>query len=315
VALAVALAVVGVQGASARGERHARRAATTSGTVLVLKAGGQIIPNGALVHVIAPSYAFKSKVTVEGTSKKAAKEEEVECETEYFEQGKIQRDLTANAWHVVETQAIDFCEGEEWFAGHAMSHPLTFSAPNIVTDDSGVELFRTEEQIKAEEKSEFEHEEPIRPREPKRCVYDSLTGSGRFKSRKGMPLVAKLKGKMFPSPSQSNPGCGAKAKWKGNFTLTYLGQQISAALEVAPAVTGVSPAEGLEAGGAEVTITGSGFTGAAAVQFGSANATSFKVNSDSSITASAPAGKGTVDVTVTTPVTRTATTPADRFTY
>jgi IPT/TIG domain len=317
-AVALALSAVAAPSALGRGGRRAHVRGTTAaatGTVLVLKAGGAMVPNGALVHVLASAYFFKTKVTVEGTSKKAAKEQEVECETEYFEQGKLKRDFAANAWDVVETAGIDFCEGEEWFAGHAMEHPLILSGSNVLTDESTVELFRTEEQIKAEEKAEFEHEEPIHAREPKHCVYQTISAKGRFKSKKGGPLEAKVKGKMVVNPLKSNPGCGVKAKWKATFTMSYKGQPISAALEPAPTVSSVTPAEGPEGGGTTVTIGGSGFTGASAVQFGSANATSFKVNSDSSITATAPSGSGTVDVMVTTPVTRTAATPADQFTY
>jgi IPT/TIG domain-containing protein len=305
--LALALSVVSAQGASAL---------PGSGTVLVLKANGQTLPNGALIHVAATAYSFKTKVTVEGTSKKAAKEQEVECSAaEFLEQGKIQRDTAANAWHVVETESVDFCEGEEWFGGHAMQHPLTFSGPNVATDESTVEIFRTEEQLKAEQKEEFEREEPLHLREPKRCVYTTTSAKGSLKQRKAQPLVVKLAGKMALSPSKSNTGCGTKAKWKGTFSLTYKGQPVFASLETAPTVSSVSPPEGPEAGATSVTIGGTGFTGASAVQFGSTNATSFKVNSDSSITAVAPKGSGTVDVTVTTPVTQTATSAADKFTY
>jgi hypothetical protein len=53
--------------------------------------------------------------------------------------------------------------------------------------------------------------------------------------------------------------------------------------------------------GTTVTITGGGFAGATAVRFGSAKARSFTVDSDSSITAVAPTGSGTVGVSVTTP--------------
>src|SRR5205814_402873 len=67
--------------------------------------------------------------------------------------------------------------------------------------------------------------------------------------------------------------------------------------------------------GTSVTITGTNFTGATAVKFGSTNATSFKVNSPASITATAPAGSGMVDVTVTTSAGTTATGSADQFTY
>ena len=49
-----------------------------------------------------------------------------------------------------------------------------------------------------------------------------------------------------------------------------------------------------------MTITGTSFTGATAVKFGTTAATTFTVNSSTSITATSPAGTGTVDVTVTT---------------
>jgi hypothetical protein len=229
-AVALALLALGAQSASARRGAAVHRGAASSGTRLVLKAGGEVVPEGAIVHVVAPSYFFKTKVTVEGTSKKAAQEEEVECSTEYFEQGKIEHNVAANSWSVVETSGIDFCEGEEWFAGHGMDHPITLTGPNIVTDPSTVELFRTEEQTKEEEKQEFVHEEPIHARDPKRCVYTSQTGSGRFKSPKGRPLEAKIRGKMLAAPG-SAPGCNAKAKWKGTFTMSYKGVPIAAFLE------------------------------------------------------------------------------------
>src|SRR5262249_33659977 len=80
-------------------------------------------------------------------------------------------------------------------------------------------------------------------------------------------------------------------------------------------VTRVEPSSGSESGGTSVTITGSDFTGATAVKFGSTNAASFTVNSETSITAVSPAGTGTVDVTVTTAAGTSPTSPADRFTY
>jgi hypothetical protein len=80
-------------------------------------------------------------------------------------------------------------------------------------------------------------------------------------------------------------------------------------------VTDVSPASGSEAGGTTVTITGSGFTDAAAVDFGGTSATSMTVISDTQITATSPAGTGTVHVTVITPGGRSATSTADEFSY
>jgi hypothetical protein len=85
--------------------------------------------------------------------------------------------------------------------------------------------------------------------------------------------------------------------------------------EPPPTVTAVEPNHGPAAGGTSVTITGTSLTGASAVKFGSSNAASFKVNSDSSITAVSPAGTGTVDLTATTPSGTSATSSADRFTY
>jgi alpha-tubulin suppressor-like RCC1 family protein len=84
-----------------------------------------------------------------------------------------------------------------------------------------------------------------------------------------------------------------------------------------PIVTAVSPKQGAKGKGAgtSVTITGAEFEEATEVKFGSAKATSFTVNSEGSITAVAPAGKGIVDVTVTTPAGTSATGPTDNFYY
>jgi IPT/TIG domain len=82
-----------------------------------------------------------------------------------------------------------------------------------------------------------------------------------------------------------------------------------------PTVTKVEPNHGSPGGGSTVTITGTGFSGASAVRFGSSNAKSFTVNSATSITAVSPKGKGTVDVTVTTPAGTSPTGAADQFRY
>lgn len=68
-----------------------------------------------------------------------------------------------------------------------------------------------------------------------------------------------------------------------------------------PSVSGVNPIGGPATGAITVTLTGSGFTGATAVDFGSSPASSFTVGSDHQITAVAPAGSGAVNVTVTGP--------------
>ena len=90
------------------------------------------------------------------------------------------------------------------------------------------------------------------------------------------------------------------------FTISYHGGAgddvvLTQALAAAPTVTGLSPTSGPEAGGTPVTITGAGFTGATAVDFGTNAATGLTVVNDTTITVDSPAGTGTVDVTVMTP--------------
>ena len=85
--------------------------------------------------------------------------------------------------------------------------------------------------------------------------------------------------------------------------------------DAAPVVSSISPAFGPAAGGKSVTVTGTGFTGATAVEFGTVPGTSFVVNSDTSITVTAPAGTSPVDVTVITPGGTSTTSAADVFTY
>ena len=84
-----------------------------------------------------------------------------------------------------------------------------------------------------------------------------------------------------------------------------------------PVVSSVSPNAGPLGGTTGVTITGSNFTGATAVDFGTGHAgTDATVVSPSEITVNAPAeSAATVDVTVTTPNGTSATSSADQFTY
>lgn len=92
---------------------------------------------------------------------------------------------------------------------------------------------------------------------------------------------------------------------------TYGGSVIAA-----PVVTGISPSMGPVSGGTVVTISGSAFTGASAVYFGAQAATSYTINSDSSITATAPAETaGTVDITVKNSGGTSLNGTADQFTF
>ena len=82
-----------------------------------------------------------------------------------------------------------------------------------------------------------------------------------------------------------------------------------------PVVTAVSPPAAPLAGGTTVTITGINFTGATTVDFGSTAGTNVVVKSATQITVTAPAGTGTVDITVITPNGTSPTSSADQFTY
>jgi hypothetical protein len=83
-----------------------------------------------------------------------------------------------------------------------------------------------------------------------------------------------------------------------------------------PAISNVSPAIGVIAGGTTVTITGTDFSNVSAVRFGSVNATSFTVVSATEITAISPAETaGTGDITVVTANGTSTTNSADHFTY
>lgn len=87
-------------------------------------------------------------------------------------------------------------------------------------------------------------------------------------------------------------------------------------VDLAPAVTQVSPSVGPTAGGTSVTITGLNLSEASAVDFGGIPAAAFTVNSDTSLTATSPAGAaGTVDILVTTPQGTSAANASDEFTY
>lgn len=83
-----------------------------------------------------------------------------------------------------------------------------------------------------------------------------------------------------------------------------------------PVVSSLQVTGGSTAGGTTVNITGLHFTGATAVLFGTVNAQSFRINSDTSITAIAPAGiAATVDVRVVGQNGTSAISAADQFSY
>jgi hypothetical protein len=82
-----------------------------------------------------------------------------------------------------------------------------------------------------------------------------------------------------------------------------------------PTVTDVKPSQGPLGGENTVTITGANLSEASVVDFGATEATSFTVESANTIVATAPAGTGTVHVTVTTPGGTSLTHVYDEYTY
>jgi len=84
----------------------------------------------------------------------------------------------------------------------------------------------------------------------------------------------------------------------------------------APTVTGLVPSSGPVTGGTSVVITGSAFSGVTSVMFGS-TAAAFTLNSDTQITATAPAAAapGVVNVQVSTPTNNSANSANNRYTY
>jgi hypothetical protein len=80
-------------------------------------------------------------------------------------------------------------------------------------------------------------------------------------------------------------------------------------------VTGLSTQQGPATGGTPITISGAGFTGATAVNFGATTTTAFTVVTDTQITVTSPAGAGLVDVTVTAATGTSPKSSADQFAY
>lgn len=87
----------------------------------------------------------------------------------------------------------------------------------------------------------------------------------------------------------------------------------NAEVQPVPTITALGSASGPTGGGTSVTVTGTDLEGATAVKFGSSPAASFTVDSENQITATSPAGSGSVPVSVTT-VAGTATS-GQQFTY
>ena len=107
-------------------------------------------------------------------------------------------------------------------------------------------------------------------------------------------------GRAIVSVENANTGLKDIAAWNVTFTgdglLTKITNPYSASL--APVVTSATPSGA--AAGSQVTVKGQYFTGASAVKFGAASATTYTVVSDSTVVVVMPAGTaGSAPVTVT----------------
>jgi hypothetical protein len=89
----------------------------------------------------------------------------------------------------------------------------------------------------------------------------------------------------------------------------------SGAFQLNSNITGLSVPGGALAGGTSVVITGSNLAAVSAVYFGTEPATSFVINSPTTITAVSPAGTTTVEVTVNTPQGTSLKSPYDQYIY
>jgi hypothetical protein len=109
-----------------------------------------------------------------------------------------------------------------------------------------------------------------------------------------------------------------EAPWDENPAVGVIGDPVvpvEAQLGPAPTIKKLSPKKGPAGGETPVTITGTGFTGATRVKFGS-NEAHFTVNSPTSITVTSPAGTpGAAEVSVTTRNGGSGASSKDRFTY
>ncbi len=119
----------------------------------------------------------------------------------------------------------------------------------------------------------------------------------------------------WANPSSSNSALGAFGQGSPSAAPDQSASSSSTTTTVSPAVTALSPTSVTAGGGATVTITGTAFTGATAVDFGPNASSNFTVQADTSITAVAPVGANTVAVRVVTPGGTSALVKADRLTY
>jgi len=140
------------------------------------------------------------------------------------------------------------------------------------------------------------------------CAFTGTIAVGASNNALSITTAVSTSSALSRSVTVGVSGGGAANSPTASHTITML-----------PTITSVSPTAGPTGGGTSVTITGTnlnGTTGASGVRFGATNATGYTVNSNTQITATAPANSaGTYDVTVTNGGNTSATSAADQYTY
>ena len=138
------------------------------------------------------------------------------------------------------------------------------------------------------------------------------------------PTLSVTSGSLPPGVTLSGDSLTGKPTAAGTYpaTVTATNSQGSATdsfsitiTSTLPTVLSLAPKVGTTAGGTVVTVTGTGFTGAIKVTFGTKAGTRLKVTSATKLTVAAPAGTGTAAVSVTTPAGTSAASAGDVFTY
>jgi hypothetical protein len=153
------------------------------------------------------------------------------------------------------------------------------------------------------------------------CIYEGAKFAGVFNKfivREGLTLSLTNSGALNLNTGISTNRCKRQFKMEGEFRAYGAAGQIGGYLT--PIVTGISPSTGSKAGGATVTVTGTGFAlgaTATAVYFGTVKAASVNCVSTTTCTVVTPAhAAGAVDVKVTVnKVASNKNAPADQYTY
>jgi hypothetical protein len=115
-------------------------------------------------------------------------------------------------------------------------------------------------------------------------------------------LALSTTGKLSGTPAAGTAGTYTFEVIAGNGGLVVGTQRFTLVVEGTPVISDVTPTSGSTSGGTTVTISGTGFTGASAVEFGTTAAASYTVTSTTTITAVTKAhAAGAVKVKVTTP--------------